>query len=442
MRLATLLLVSIASLCGCDRIRDMMNKDHAGPGASASATAATASAAQTSAECRPAKAGGMVLPLKAKLGSVTIAAAGGKALVVNSRFEEDTNPNNPDPVGSTKNERFAVNAAGAMEWSDGVPDGLTSKDEAGRPTLTFASAVAYEKNLQTAAYTTQPSGAAGCSGGMMLMRPKAGSPLWMAANYCKLADGIAASARDDFAIAAIPGFKGEDLVQGNPPTLDVLLFVAGKSKGNARLDVIKPASEGNRTKVEVLASAVGTTLAAVAYRVDLMGPKELRVVRVDRAGKRVGQVATLEKAPSKGRIGAPHLAIDGDAVQIVWASRPGDSGAFALKTASWDPNAPAPSPAVSLATGTASAFAPSVAVDGKRWAVAWMEGDEKTGVVKAGSGTQRVEDAVAKAAIVSTPGTNARDPEIAVSQGDVFVAWQEFPQGKEELRVTTVQCAE
>lgn len=132
-----------------------------------------------------------------------------------------------------------------------------------------------------------------------------------------------------------------------------------------------------------------------------------------------------------GDVGAPTLAVRGDRVVAVWAQRDAPRAPYSLRTASVDLSraAQAPAPQV-IVTGSASAFAPSlVDVDG-RWVLAWMEGDDRVAAVRVGATWRELPEAAASAVTVSSPGANARDPELAAGGAQAWIAWTEYPGGR------------
>ncbi|MFO0626128.1 MAG: hypothetical protein U0325_10970 [Polyangiales bacterium] len=132
-----------------------------------------------------------------------------------------------------------------------------------------------------------------------------------------------------------------------------------------------------------------------------------------------------------GDVGAPALAVRGDQVVAVWAQRDAPRSPYSLRTATLDLAQPSQvvAPQV-IVTGTASAFAPSLAdVDG-RWVLAWMEGDDRAATVRVGATWRALPEAAAHAVVVSTPGANARDPELAAHGPQAWIAWTEYPGGR------------
>ena len=74
-----------------------------------------------------------------------------------------------------------------------------------------------------------------------------------------------------------------------------------------------------------------------------------------------------------------------------------------------------------------SAITPSLAIDHGRFLLAWAEGDPKsTTIVKVGASKNGLAFISALATVVSTQGTNARDPVVALDADALFVAWKEL----------------
>jgi hypothetical protein len=132
-----------------------------------------------------------------------------------------------------------------------------------------------------------------------------------------------------------------------------------------------------------------------------------------------------------GDVGAPTLAVRGDRVVAVWAQRDTPRAPYSLRTATLDLSraSQAPAPQV-IPTGPTSAFAPSLIDAGGRWVLAWMEGDDRVATVRVGATWAALPEAAAHAVTVSTPGTNARDPELAAGGAQAWIAWTEYPGGR------------
>ncbi len=247
----------------------------------------------------------------------------------------------------------------------------------------------------------------------------------MASGVCKNGTLVGA-ARGDLAVGALDGKFGIEVANGETGALDIVVYSAGKSK-RLRAPGIDIAG----------AAAVGTQLVAVAGRTRPGGGKlpSLVVLRVGRDGKRVGSMQVLDTA----LLGAPAIAFDGDTLYAVWARRAKEGDPYELAYSKWNASAVAPDPMKKLPTSSSS-FAPALAFEGGKALFAWMEGDAKRGVVKAGAAAS-VERAFECAVPLSNEGVNARDPEVALDDHTAFVVWQELPGTREELRATTLECA-
>lgn len=132
-----------------------------------------------------------------------------------------------------------------------------------------------------------------------------------------------------------------------------------------------------------------------------------------------------------GDVGAPTLALRGDLVVAVWAQRDAPRAPYTLRTATLDLSRALQAPAPQMIpTGPTSAFAPSLVDVGGRWVLAWMEGDDRVATVRVGATWGALPEAAAHAITVSTPGTNARDPELAAGGTQAWIGWTEYPGGR------------
>jgi hypothetical protein len=144
----------------------------------------------------------------------------------------------------------------------------------------------------------------------------------------------------------------------------------------------------------------------------------------------------------KGDVGAPTLAFVDDTLHVVWASRSSDKESYVLRWTKLSDTGVL-SPIQRLSTGVGSAFAPALAIDENgRFLVAWMEGDDKRGIVKVGVSRRGMAAAVALARPVSNEATNARDPEVGLDKNAMFLVWQEYGKNTQELRAATLECLE
>lgn len=442
-----LLLAGVASL-SCDSCDDQPKRPK--PGAPASAASASASSAPLSDPapeaaapappgCAAATPGGNVLAGKLEPGSVTVAVVKGRALVVNTVFKDPRRldgSDKPDALESAKAERVFLAPTG-------LPDGPAEPvidphgpDEGPCCALTWAVATTFHDELTTMSYGTSRSGFEGCKGGTLMLKG-AGAPQWMTDKSCRLASGLAGAARGHVAVALLDGpTQPPAAVKTWPAIADGIVFADGASKV---LRLSAELEEGKLARIEAPAAAIGKTLAAVAYRLVSGASRELHVVRLDRSGAKVGDTVVLDK----GSAGAPTLAFDGDTLHVVWATRASDTEAYTLAWSSIGPDTTAkPTPRQRLATGEGSAFAPALAIASGRFALAWMVGDDRSGLVRAGASKKGVQAAASMARTISNPNVNARDPEVGLDAEATFVVWQELGGAAQELRAAALRCPE
>lgn len=247
------------------------------------------------------------------------------------------------------------------------------------------------------------------------------------------ASGFGATA---LGVLALPAHYDGAIDEESEPSPSTVLGFAWNNGRFRRQALYEP---GAGAHAEVPAVALREDGGAVVMRVG----SRLMLLRVSAQGQRVGAPVVL----SSTRPGAPTIAWEGADLVVVWASRARASQPFRLQRLRWDPSTPPPAPAA-LATGDASAFAPSLSVRAGRYALAWMEGDDRHGVIRAGVSSTSVEDAIAHAVTVSATDGNARDPEIAVGERDAWVVWQEViptpPPSRAapdaHARIVTLRC--
>jgi len=401
--------------------------------------------------CAAATPGGSVLTGKLEPGSVSIAVAKGRALVVNTVYKDPRrldSSDKPETLESAKAERVILAPTGLPDGPaepvidpHGPDEGAALSRPAGAGAgpfvpLTWAVATTFHDELTTMSYGTSRSGSGGCAGGSLVLKG-AGAPLWVAEKSCRLASGLAGAARGHVAVALVDGPTQPPVaVKTWPAIADAIVFADGASKTiRLRADF----EEGKLSRIEAPAAAVGKTLMAVAYRVVSGAVRELHVVRLDRSGAKVADAVVIDK----GGAGAPTLAFDEDTLHVVWATRPSDKEPYALVASSIGPDTTAkPTPRTRLATGEGSAFAPALAIAGGRFALAWMVGDDRSGVVRAGTSRKGLETAVSMARVVSNASANARDPEIGLDGEATFVVWHELGAGTGELRAAALRCPE
>lgn len=447
-RFAGSLLVLGATLAttGCDSC------DKPKPAAEAGAASASSSSADAAPStpptpgilaapgCRARTPGGTVLAGKLEPGNITIAVTGGKALVVNTVFKDPRKLDNTDPEGtieSAKSERVVLAA-------NGLPDGpfepiieAHGADEGAATPLTWAVATTFHDELATMSYGTGRTGVS-CSGGTLMLKG-AGSPVYVLPDkHCRFASNLAGAGRGDIAVALLDGPTQMPItVKTWPAIVEAIVYFGGKAH-SIQLES-EGGGAGTLSRIEAPAAAVGKSLAALAYRVVRPGSRELHVTMLDISGKKVGKIEVLDK----GDVGAPALAFEEDTLHVIWAARPpGDKDPYTLRWTKLSSTGVMSAPQ-RLSTGVGSAFAPALGIDERgRVLVAWMEGDDKKGIVKVGVSKRGMASAVALARAISNEGTNARDPEVGLDKNAMFLVWQEYGKTTQELRAASLECME
>jgi hypothetical protein len=153
----------------------------------------------------------------------------------------------------------------------------------------------------------------------------------------------------------------------------------------------------------------------------------------------IGPTADDVTTPTKirqGRLGAPTMAIAGDELMVMWAERPDDTAPWHLASMRFD-GARSPSAVETLETG----FAPSLAAEDGRYTLVWMDGDaSKTGWLRAARFARGSEPDLSSASFLTPKDANARDPEVAVAAGHVWIAWQDFTKARSLVRVAALGC--
>jgi len=172
------------------------------------------------------------------------------------------------------------------------------------------------------------------------------------------------------------------------------------------------------------AIAIGKTKGAVAFRLD----ESIQLASLD---------ASFHPSPplqiASAEVGAPAVAFDGDRPIVAWAQRASRNDPYHLVV--WFDGA-----AHDVKTGTASAFAPALAIHGGVVLLAWMEGDaEKHGVVRLASAPLDGSWDLSAAPLLSDTGGNARDPEISVQGDEAVVVWSEIAQTS-RIEVRKLSC--
>ncbi len=441
---AALAALSLAACDSCDKPKP--SGDAAGAssspssflGADAAPSATSGHLVQAAPGCRARTPGGSVLAGKLEPGNVTIAVHKGRALVVNTVFKDPRKLDATDREGtleSAKSERVVL-------ASNGLPDGPFepiiephAPDEGPAAPLTWAVATAFHDELATMSYGTTRSGAS-CAGGTLMLKGAA-SPIYMLPDkHCRFSSALAGAGRGDIAVALLDGpTQMPIIVKTWPAVAEAIVYFGGKALSTRLEDV---SQEGTLARIEVPAAAVGKSLAAVAYRIVKPGSREIHVTMLDIKGNKVGKTEVLDK----GDVGAPALAFDDDTLHVVWATRAADKDPYALRWAKMSSTG-ALAPSQRLGTGIVSAFAPALGFDERgRVLIAWMEGDDKRGVVKVGASKRGIASAVALGYVVSNEGTNARDPEVGLDKDAMFLVWQEYGKTTQELRAAALDCME
>jgi hypothetical protein len=429
---ATVLLTSLLVLAGaaCDKSSSTKTEPSAAP------SQAPPSVVNAKLGCIAIKEGGWVIPSTLGPGDLTLAASRGKELLVNAthgKAERTILGQGGKPEGAAEVVTSPHTAApSAADAGAGAGAGSGSAEA-----LTWASASLFEGSLATVALGATRAGDAGCGGATMgvdlafppaATRADAGlgeTPHPSAVQGCKLAAGFAGAAAGDRAVSVT--------TTTSPAGIDALLYEAGKTR-TVHVDAI--AKDG---VIASPAAAVGDTWVAVAWTASTAGSApELRLSRIEKDGTKAEKFFLLDK----GVVGAPAIAFEHDMLHVVWASRAGDRHPVVLRWTKWAGKGNPTEPQI-LATGGTSPSHPAIALQPNgRFLVAWMEGDDKSGVVKAGASRVNILHAVTNADVVSNPGTNARDPAVALDGPTPFVVWNEATPKTHEIRATTLRCIE
>jgi len=456
-----------------DATGDAQGRDVMGAGAAGDRAHADAALALAAPSCRAVVPGGRPLAGKLEPGQVTVAVAGGRALVINTLFQRAraraTAAGTPDaPLESAKSERVVL-------ASSGLPDGPFEPiiaphgpGEGSCCALTWAAATRWKAGLASVSYGTSREGSSVCRGGTLLLEAP-DAPIHLGEPGCRFASSFAAAGLGDLAVAFLDGPTEvpREAARG-PAVADAILHVAGKPPITIRLEPPPSAADagagdaGSRAgaardagapsasaTVDAPAAAVGSGLVAVAFRVSTAeDARALHVARIQPNGILVGAVEILDR----GAVGAPTLAFDGaDTLHVVWAVRPRGGDRYVLRWARLPAGAPASAGTrgvLSLAgaaptsgSASASAFAPALAIRGGRTLLAWMEGGDRDGVVKAGASREGLQAAADAAVVLSSPGANARDPEVGLDDDTLFAVWSESTSASfPELHATTLRC--
>jgi hypothetical protein len=415
------------------------------PDAGADAAASASADAAPSASMKPVNAkigcfsntpGGHVLVNKLDPGTTTIAAAKGKALVVNSVYNDAKPVDAGDALEESRAERVTL---GTDASPDGPMQPITDPHEPGEPAccpLTWAAATTYGGDVATVSLGTVRFAAAGCAGGNVAVRSGNDAPTILDKGWCRFATDFAAAGKGNDVIAIANGMLTSE-------TKPVAALDSMKSRAGGKAKTHRVSWVPKPGKIEAPAVAIGSTWSAVVFRVVYAdGTKDVEAAHIAADG-------TAEKSVvlAKGEVGAPTIAFDGDTAHIVWAQKRTKDAPWILEWTKWS-GAGQPPPSQQIRGGSLPAFAPSLAIGGGQFFLAWMEGDDKLALVRAGASTVNILGAATHATTVSSPNVNARDPEVATDGTTKWVVWQQFgrgassPRPSAELRTTTITCVE
>lgn len=197
------------------------------------------------------------------------------------------------------------------------------------------------------------------------------------------------------------------------------------------LDPKKPfATRVASGKFNAPAFSLGDKGGVGAWRAGSPPAEELLYVRVGANGRPIGAPVSF----AKGDVGAPAVAMSGDAALLVWASRPDKQSNYAL---SW---MKVGETAKTIAT-KGSAIAPAILADADDVVLAWMEGDlVKSGEIHVARGP--VSGPIGASTVVSGAETNARDPELGGTPAHPVIVWSTFPKEQPAgvIRVGQLKC--
>lgn len=383
----------------------------AADGAPTEAAAASASASHTvqgRPGCSLAVPGGSLLP-KLERGALSIAVTKGRALVVDTA-----------PAGA-KAARIMLGPTGAP---DGAAEPIDDVAPKGSAALTFAAAVAFDTDLASVAfgYAANAPTSAQCSDGVFVLKRSGPTGARRDLTHaCRATTMLRAAARRELGIAILDG----------PASADAWILDRTTTK-HAHLETLGSSS----ASIAETAAAAGATTLAGAWIVKEGAKRELHVARLSRTGERLGGVEVLDKQ----NVGSVSMAFEGDTLHVVWSSYRPDKQLYALRWTKW-PAGGAPAAAQTIGTGVLSASAPAIAIDGSRFVLAWVEGDEKSAVVRVGSSKNGLAAVSGLANTVSNAGAAASGPVVAVENDAMFIAWTENG-ATPEVRASAIKCVE
>ncbi len=270
--------------------------------------------------------------------------------------------------------------------------------------------------------------------------PADGPPRPLPLGRITVLSGLATAGRDDRVISVVAA--GSPRANGRPDdpndaTIDAFM-ISRNGVRHERVFTGTDDEDGGHRGASAPAVALGSGRIAIAWRYG----QSIELALTSDEGRRLGSPRVL----GVGDVGAPSVTWRGDSVVAVWAVRESARQPYRLAAIEWTPDATgsnAPPASTLLATGAASAFAPSVSCGTDGFTLlAWMEGSAREGTVRLASGSGPIATLVQTATPVSLPGVNARDPEVALTDQAAWIAWSQFPRpGTSGLMLSLLRCA-
>ena len=406
MRARSLAAIALAVLtlgvAGCDK---KPSPDGAsGTAGSASVTRAP-SAVQAHPGCNLTTPGGNLLP-KLGLGTLSLAVAKGKALVVDTQ----------EGIEKPRADRILLGPEGVPEGEAEAIDDLLPK---GQSAITFASAMAFQDDLTSLAfaYGARPPSAAQCAEGVVMMKALGVTGARREVTHaCRTTTLLRGAARHELGIAIV-----DDSGVADAWVID---------RADTRLVHLETLDKADAKVVDGAVAAGATSLAA-AWVVSSGTTRELHVARVGRAGEILGKMDVLDKQ----NVGSVTMAFEADTLHIVWSSFQPDRNRSVLKWTKW-PASGTPQAAQTIGTGVLSATQPSLAFADGRFMLAWTEGDAiRVGASRAGIA------GLSGLATTSAKGGPASSAVVGLEHDAMFVAWREAGPNA-GVRASTLKCLE
>jgi hypothetical protein len=367
-------------------------------------------------------------------GEVTVAAFGDQALVTNSRNVFMSSTADPDPVSEYDMKMAVLGpdfATAAVRFRD-VPLG----EHEGFPNPS-GGALLFAGTFATLTYTTSGSGAlAFQTHAYAFSSPMGSLPHERSGG---VSGRTVVAARGNVAAAATVGHWFDESTLGFvDPVVEVAVFTP---QGQTVRTIYRPPHHDSEHGGMALpirgAIAVGPAHIAVAY----VTRSAFRVVLLDPTAHEAGPVREFALA-DHDELGAIAATYRGNDLVLAWGQRSSRTDPYRLRMLAFDPETSAlPSPTVLETTANVSAFAPAIAARGDLLVAAWMEGNDRAGVVKLAATRGEIDSLARGAVTISPAGVNARDPEIALAENVGWLVWQEFPDARhEELRASNMEC--